>query len=269
MKKLTVLLLLTICLSAGFLPGNAAAQEEPWQFGLSIYGWFPTIAGETAFPDSGGSSLEVDSEDIIDNLEFVLMGTLNVRKGRWGMLTDFLYMDIGGSATGTRDATIGGIELPVNSAADINLDLKSWVWTLAGYYRAIEKPGYTLNILGGARHLDVEQTLNWNLTGNIGSIPLPGRAGNSKVELSNWDAIVGVTGRFTFGAKNTWFIPYYLDLGTGESDFTWQGLTGIGYAFSWGDITAAWRYLYYDMPSDDAIKDLSINGPVIGVTFRW
>lgn len=269
MKKLSFLLLLTIFLSTAMLPtGAIASDEDPWQFGLSIYGWMPSISGETVFPHSSGSSLEVDVDDILDNLEFVLMGTLNVRKGRWGMLTDLIYMDIGNSATGSRDITIGRNELPANATANLDFDLKSMIWTLAGYYRAIEKPGYTLDVLGGTRLLDVEQTINYDIAGGIGPIPI-GRTGAAKTELSNWDAIVGVTGRAMLGAKQAWFVPYYFDIGTGESDFTWQGLTGIGYAFSWGEITAAWRYLYYDLSSDKPIKDMSFSGPAVGITFRW
>ncbi len=33
------------------------------------------------------------------------------------------------------------------------------------------------------------------------------------------------------------------------------------------EVTAAWRYLYYDMPSDKRIKDMDFSGPVIGATF--
>ncbi len=64
-------------------------------------------------------------------------------------------------------------------------------------------------------------------------------------------------------------MPYYLDVGTGDSDFTWQGIVGMGYAFHWGEVAAAWRYLYYDLPSGKAINDMSFSGPEIGVTFRW
>jgi len=30
-----------------------------------------------------------------------------------------------------------------------------------------------------------------------------------------------------------------------------------------------WRYLHYDLKSNPPIQDLSLNGPMIGVTFRW
>ena len=37
-----------------------------------------------------------------------------------------------------------------------------------------------------------------------------------------------------FGPNREWFVPYYADIGTGQSDFTWQAIGGIGYAFSGG-----------------------------------
>jgi hypothetical protein len=81
--------------------------------------------------------------------------------------------------------------------------------------------------------------------------------------------IFGVRGRLAFGAKKTWFVPYYLDLGFGESDLTWQGIAGMGYAFRWGEVVAVWRYLYYDLQSGQAIADMNFSGPALGVTFRW
>ena len=266
---------LAVLITALFTTSLALAQQSaienaPWQFGVSIYGWFPSIAGETSFAQpGGGNEFGIDIEDILDNLKFTLMGTVDVRKGRWGIATDLIYMDVGGDKSGTRAATIGRRALPVNATADVDLDLKSWIWTLAGYYRAVDRSTQTLDILAGTRYVDVEQKVDWTLSGNIGSIPIPDRTGAATAVVDNWDAIIGVRGRFAFGARKAWFIPYYLDVGTGESDFTFQGLAGLGYAFKWCDVVGAWRYLYYDLPSGKPIRDISFNGPAVGVTFRW
>ena len=64
-------------------------------------------------------------------------------------------------------------------------------------------------------------------------------------------------------------MPYYVDVGTGDSDLTWQGIVGIGYAFSWGEVIAAWRYLDYDFKSGQKIESVNLNGPAIGVAFHW
>jgi hypothetical protein len=265
-----VVLLMALLASTGALAQQSSSKTDSWQFGVSIYGWFPDVEGKTAFTQPGGSNeFKIDIDNILDNLEFTLMGTFDVRKGRWGILTDVIYMDVGGSQTGTREATIGGNELPVNASANVDLDLKSWIWTLTGYYRALDQPGMTLDVVAGARYLDVEQKVNWDVTGNVGSIPIPGRTGSAEVSLTNWDALIGLRGRFAFGAQNAWFVPYYFDVGAGDSDFTWQGIAGLGYAFHWGEIAAVWRYLSYDLPSGSAIDDMSFSGPAIGVTFRW
>lgn len=72
--------------------------------------------------------------------------------------------------------------------------------------------------------------------------------------------------RLLFGGGR-WFIPYYADIGTGDSDLTWQVLTGVGYAFDWGDLSLSIRGLSYEFDQDDA--DLRMTGPALEVSFRW
>ena len=249
-------------------PGAAAQLSDNGQFGASLYGWFPSIGGKTTFPGDG-VDVSIDSDQILDSLKFVFMGTLEARKGRWGGFTDVVYIDLGRNRSDTRDITIGGVELPANASASVNYDLKGTAWTLAGTYRVVADPGASVDLIAGARLLDVEQTLDWGVTGNVGPIPLPGRTGSRQVDKSNWDAIVGVKGRLNFGGDRRWFIPYYLDVGTGDSDMTWQAMAGVGYAWNWGDVFAAWRYLDYDMKSGGSVQDLNFSGPAIGLTFRW
>ena len=117
---------------------------------------------------------------IIDNLKMTFMGSLEAHKGRWGMFTDVVYMDLGNTKSGTRDISIGGAALPAGASANVSYDLKGWAWTLAGMWRVSSDPASTLDVVAGARLFDMKQTLGWEVTGNIGAIPLPGRAGNSR-----------------------------------------------------------------------------------------
>ena len=57
--------------------------------------------------------------------------------------------------------------------------------------------------------------------------------------------------------------------GTGESSLTWQAMTGVGYAFGWGDVTLAWRHIDYDMKSGKSIESVSFDGPGVAAAFRW
>lgn len=266
------ILKLTATLLSTMLPLTSGAQTKAneWEWGLTIYGWFPTISGQTKFPATGsGPSIDVDADTILENLKFVFMGTLEAQKGEWGVWTDVIYMDLGNSKSGARDFTVGLRQLPADVSANLSYDIKAWVWTIAGTYSLVKTPEYSLQALAGARMIDVQQTLGWDFSGNIGSLGLPARTGSKEVTATNWDAIIGVKGRASFGDERKWFVPYYLDIGTGQSKFTWQGIVGVGYAFSWGSIVGAWRYLDYEFDSGTSIENINFNGPAIGVVFRW
>lgn len=251
-------------------PMASAQSSDAWQFAGTIYGYFPTLGGKTTFPQpTDGTDVTVDADQVLENLKFVFMGSLDARKGRWGAFTDVIYMDLGNGKSGTRDFSLGGHDLPADVQANVNYDLKGWAWTLAATYVAIESPEHVMQLLGGARMLKLDPKVSWELTGDIGPIPGPGRAGSLEVSETNWDAIVGAKGRLFFGAERKWFAPYYVDVGTGESKFTWQAMAGFGYSFGSWDLFGAWRYLDYEMKSGSKVEDLSFNGPGVALQFRW
>ena len=83
------------------------------------------------------------------------------------------------------------------------------------------------------------------------------------------DAIIGVIGHLSVGDKGRWVVPYYLDVGTGDSDLTWQAMAGLGYQFDWGAMIFTYRYLDYDSGSGSPVTDLTIAGPMLGASFQW
>ena len=101
------------------------------------------------------------------------------------------------------------------------------------------------------------------LTGG-GPLQLERKASNS-VDL--WDGILGAKGRIMLNDR--WFLPYYADVGTGDTDLTWQLAGGVGYAFDWGDISLMYRYLSYDQGDDKLLQDIAFGGGMLGVTFRF
>lgn len=250
-------------------PGLANAQTaDAWEFGGAVYGWFPTISGNTAFPaGSTGSDISISTRQILDSLEFVFMGALEARKGRWGAFTDVVYMSAGASAANTRELTVGGRPLPADATADLRLDVRSVIWTLGGTWRLDTAPGKVVDLLAGARLLDMRQTLAWQLTGNLGNLPLAGPGGRAEVDINHWDAIVGAKGRFDISGP--WFVPFHADIGAGDSDLTWQLMAGVGYRLQAGHLIAAWRHLDYRMKADRPIESASFGGPTLGFVMRW
>jgi len=178
-------------------------------------------------------------------------------------------MNVGGTGTRTRDGTIDGVPIPVGVTLNTGMDLKSWIWTLAGSYRVQATAESEMDVFAGARMFTIEPRLTYDLSANVGPFVGPGRTGARSVKGKDWNAIAGAKGRAGFGANREWFIPYYLDVGTGDSQLTWQGIVGIGYRFHWGDVTATYRYLDYNFKSSSKIDDTTIKGPVLGMTLRW
>ena len=83
-----------------------------------------------------------------------------------------------------------------------------------------------------------------------------------------WDGIVGIRGNVSLD-KN-WYVPYYADMGTGESAFTWQVMAGFGYRISKVvDVVAAYRYLFWKFEDNKVLDKLYISGPLVGLRFRF
>lgn len=265
-----------LALACAALAPAAAAQDltaGDWKFRAQIYGWFPTLSSETTFPAaSGGGSTSLDAGDYLDNLRFVFMGTLEARKGKLGLLTDYIYLDFDAEKGATRNLSftgpLGGVSIPADAYAGVNLRLRGWAWGLAGTYALVEKPTYEMQLLGGLRYLKIDTTVDWAFQGNVASLPQFARSGAATVKDEVWDAIIGAKGLWRFG-DGRWFVPYYVDVGTGQSDLTWQAMGGIGYSFSWGEVIGAYRHLDYRFGQDSGMKALSFSGPAIAVGFRW
>jgi hypothetical protein len=248
---------------------TAAPSPDAWQFRAILYGWFPSVDGSSSFPPPNGRDIEVSTDKILDSLNFAFMASLEAQRGRWGAFTDVIYMDFGATKNGTRDFEVGRAQIPAGIDANLTLDLKGWAWTVAGSYRAIMTPDLTTDVFVGARLLDIKERLGYEFSANFDEFSGPGRNGSSEQKVHNWDAIIGARGRVSFGPSRQWFVPYYIDVGTGDSDVTWQGLVGLGYAFNWGELVAAYRFLDYDFKSGDRLNDLRFSGPAVGVAFRW
>ena len=235
MTRMLVVAAVALCASAAVLPRHAVAQtpddwqlSDSWRFGAAVYAWLPGVRLKATLPPSGPiSDTSISFNKILDHLMMGLAGGLEAQKGRWGAFTDVMYMRLGDTPSKTRDFSLGNAPLSADVSAAVTVDeIKAAIWTLAGSYRGVASPEAVLDVLTGAHMLDVSVNQSWQLTGNIGPIPLPGRSGSGEVSSTRWDAIIGVRGRFALSADRRWFAPYHLDVGTGNSRLTWQALGG-------------------------------------------
>jgi len=267
-------------LMAALVPAFAAAQQaasadtstssNAWRYSLSVYGYLPSLSGQSsANTPGGGPTIDIDAGKIVDSLKFTFMGAAEANNGRWGAFTDLIYLDLGGSKQSSRAFTIGHAPPPFGATADLSWDLKGSLWTVGGEYRVMADPVLTLDLLAGARMFALQPTLRWNVLGDAGSLQPVGRVGSASTSETVWDGIVGVKGRYSVGNNGKWSLPFYFDAGTGQSHLTYQAAAGVSYSYSWGELTAMWRYLSYDMKPGGSIDNLHFNGPMVGATVRW
>ena len=133
------------------------------------------------------------------------MGAFEARKGRWGVLADYDYMNLSTSKSATRDFSFR--DFPIGAlTADLNYDLKGNVLTLTGLYGMSQTPEVVADLLLGARMLNLKQNLGWTFNGSLGPIPLLNQTGSTDLSFTNWDAIVGVKGRVRFGDGGRWYL---------------------------------------------------------------
>jgi len=262
------------------LPAYAGepAPADKWTFALRPYLWAPGISGTLKYdiPPTGDGAANVDfSSYVLENLNFALMLTAEARKGDWSVLTDVVYLDVESGDTNVKSVSFTGpggrFEVSVGANLDTNASLSGVLWELAGGYTVARGGNSSLDLLAGFRLLTIKAETDWLLSGSITDNVSGGtfaRSGGVSQSETLWDGIIGIRGTVGLG-DSRWAIPYYLDVGTGSSALTWQGVAGIEYRYDWGDLQLMYRYTYYDMKEDKLLQNVSLGGPAIGVNFRF
>jgi hypothetical protein len=241
-----------LCVTVLIVPGLAAGQwreSEGWQFGAEAYLCGASLDME--FPD--GSNGEIRFTDIVEDLGFAFMGVLAARRNKLTLMSDVLYLDVDDDISEDQDE---GISLA-------NVGIKSWVVTPLAAYQVLETERLTVNLVAGARYLWIEVPAEFEF-----SDPLP--PGNAKISpsASTWDGVAGLRGQWQFNDK--WHAIYHADVGTGDSDYTWQGLAGVGYHFEKFDAVLAYRYLTWTFDDEGApLRELTISGVMAGMRFYF
>jgi hypothetical protein len=177
-----VIAAVALCPALAAADTTQSGTDSGWQFNASIYAFLPSLGGSTVFPiNTGGSSVNISVSQILNSLNFTFMGAFDAHKGPWGAFTDLIYVDLGASKSNTNDFTIGNIGIPAGTTANLHLNVKSLVWTLAGEYRVSDTPALKVDLLLGTRYLDLTEKLGWSISGNLGPIVPAGRSGSSEL----------------------------------------------------------------------------------------
>jgi hypothetical protein len=266
---------LTLALASA-LAAPAAKADTPdywdgnWHGSIQPYGWLPGVTATTRFqlPNNGPSVEQKSDNNILDHLSgaFMLDGT--VRKDNWGIYGDIDWVKF--TNENGRFTSIGGNRIGASANLNTRWGMKGGMVNLSGLYTlGHSQQGYA-DLLFGVRYLWLKGNLNWNFsfTGNGGRIDIED-SGKLHNQTHVTDAIIGLRGRWSPFEDKNWFFPYYVDVGTGDSDNTYQLMVGVAYGFHWGDIALNYRDVEYKEGSDKFLKKVELSGPAISVTWHF
>ena len=237
----------------------AAHAEEKnsgkWHFQLAPYAWLAGQEGTVAtLPGLPPADIDVNFwDDILGNINLAGMLVAEARRGRYGLVADIVYNDIE-----TKDPTPYGV---LYSAVDSQT--KSWMVSVAGLYRLVERESRFLDVIGGFRYWSVDS----ELTLKAGA--LPERSVSNKEDW--FDPLIGLKGFTPIGTSKFFVSGAFAMGGFGMgSDFMWDASVNLGYQWTEGFATTiGYRYLDVDYEDGDFIYDVSQDGLTLGLSWRF
>ena len=188
--------------------GQQAANSSGWTFNIAPYGWFANInvTSNLPLPPALGGTVTTDSSigfgDLLSHLNFAAMVAADAQYGRFSVVTDFMYLNVGGAASDIRSVNFFGLSpIPISGAvrksAGVNLNTK--IWTLAGGYTIVQGDWGNFDVIAGFRYLgipiSVDYSLDLALTGPRGNGATFGGIGNVSGTAAIWNGIGGFRGR--------------------------------------------------------------------------
>jgi len=278
MKKILTLVLLASVAN----PAAVQAADNDWQFSLTPYLWLPTIDGRLKYdlpPGSGDPTIGVGPTDWFELLNFAALVNGSARKGRFSITSDFVYLSMSriedGRVISVEDpgTPSAGFRIPVGAGLtlDTSTDLDGTQWSIDVGYALFQNDRSHMDVFVGARYFSVDVSTRWSLESEVlgpDGDPILDAEGSASSETELWDAIVGVRGRYGIG-ESKWFLPYSLDIGTGDSETSINAIAALGYGFGWGDLMFGYRHLEYDEGADNLLQEFSFSGPFMGAAFRF
>jgi hypothetical protein len=237
--------------AADLLAPEQVTTESGWTFAFAPYLWAAGIDGDVAV--RGLPEVDVDASflDILEHFDIGFMGVGEARYGRFGFLSDVMYLKV--SDDSHVDARLVD--------ADIDLTAETFTGLGAAEYRLIEEEGGSLDALAGARVWWVNAELDFS-----------GAFFNaSGSDSDTWvDPIIGLKGRLDFSPE--FFLTSWAMIGGFgvSSEFTWDLMGELGYNASDSiSLVAGYRGLSVDYENDGFKLDVVMHGPFLGAVFQF
>lgn len=240
----------TIFFAAG--SGIANADDEfvadGWHFEAEAYLWGAALGGDTA----RGDDVDIGFNDIVDNLNYGLMGYGVARKGNYSLLFDTIYLNLE-----TDESTTGNL-VGIPLSIDVDVELQGVITAVGVGYNLLERETTQLDIFGGGQYFWLQSELDFEVNDQ-----------EQKFSDSDhvFDGIIGVRG--TTNLSDRIYAIYLASGGAGDSDYTWQVWGTLNYRLGIVDLAAGYRYLSWNFDDNRAFQDLNVHGPILGAKIRF
>ena len=253
-------------------PAPEQAKADPWQLSITPYLWAVALKGDLGV---GRIDANVDAsfDDILDNLNGALMLEAELRKGRFGVISDTIYANL------EDNAATGEDRLKIDATANLLIQ------SLAGTYRvgtwqlaelgAAGPLSVTVDPYAGARYTYLDTELKGKL-----DLPDFGIDAHRQVEGDeHWvDPIVGVRTGWTLGER--WSLVLAGDVGgiSTSDQYSAEAFGLAGYRFGlFGEnnatVLAGYRVLKQKYENGDGRSrfdwDMTIHGPIVGLKITF
>lgn len=236
-------------LLASMSPSTARADpDEKWQVNIRPYVWIAGMDG--TFSGSGLPQVHVNTSfsDVLEHFDKGALVVLEAQRGKQGVYVDIMHIRLS-------DSGVVPPGVPARARTTTTSSL------LAGQYEISSSEAYDLHALAGIRY--------WSLDLDA-AVSFPPAAGGP-VDISKSTSWVDPQ----FGVKGTFRVNPRLKLDGAiivapTSKASWDLSTNLAYSVSdHTDLILGYRYMTINRDKPSFKVDSSLQGPVIGLDFRF
>jgi hypothetical protein len=155
--------------SKEIVPPPPTIIDNQWHFNFGMPGWIAFVSGEVGL-QGVNTDVDVPFDKTIRQITGIASFSADVRKGRFGVYADILYLNLSDSV------------YPSGLLSSTNIDLTEYLVDAEIYYRVIEGPRGWLDLRAGARYTDL-----YNALGLVGNGPAIEQHATDLVNAANGD----------------------------------------------------------------------------------
>ena len=257
-RALRIFCIVALSIPVAWASETEESASEDWSFSATPYFWAPGLKGTAAtMPPLAAIDLDAKLGDILGNLDYAVASMFELRKGKFGIMTDFMLINLSVTNSG---APIPGV------SAGMRVDLTSFIVQMAGTYRVFEKEQGWLDLVVGARGWYVDTAMK----AAIGPVAF-------KIShIEGWaDALGGIRTRINlraleFPVGEGLHLTATLLGGGGMSSSFVDLIGGLGYDFTDQiNAFAGYRYMKVDYKNKDYLYDVEYYGPMLSGTYKF